>query len=108
MSRLRHKVAIVTGAARGIGLAFAAALVREGARVIVTDQDEVTGRAGAPYPHDPEHAALEDGHAVHRSKQAGVFLGREHAIRAVRRRVPGPPSTSPRWLCGGPAMGRAT
>ena len=35
--RLRRKSAIITGAARGIGMAFAAAYVREGATVAVAD-----------------------------------------------------------------------
>lgn len=39
MSRLRSKVAIVTGAARGIGLACATHFAREGAIVIATDID---------------------------------------------------------------------
>ena len=38
--RLRGKVAIVTGAAKGIGAAIAEACVREGARVAVLDLDE--------------------------------------------------------------------
>src|SRR5437764_7496107 len=37
MGRVDGKVAIVTGAASGIGLAGAVALAREGARVVVTD-----------------------------------------------------------------------
>ncbi|MEO0496504.1 MAG: L-iditol 2-dehydrogenase [Pseudomonadota bacterium] len=37
MTRLAGKVAIITGAARGIGLAFARAYVREGARVAIAD-----------------------------------------------------------------------
>ncbi len=39
MTRLSEKVALVTGAARGIGRAIAAAFVREGAQVWVTDLD---------------------------------------------------------------------
>jgi NAD(P)-dependent dehydrogenase (short-subunit alcohol dehydrogenase family) len=39
MARLGEKVALVTGAARGIGRAIAAAFVREGAWVWVTDVD---------------------------------------------------------------------
>lgn len=37
MARLTGKTAMVTGAARGIGLAIARAFVREGARVVLTD-----------------------------------------------------------------------
>ena len=42
---LRNKVAIVTGAASGIGRAIAIAYGREGARVVVSDIDEVDGQA---------------------------------------------------------------
>jgi 3(or 17)beta-hydroxysteroid dehydrogenase len=45
MNRLEHKVALVTGAARGIGAAIAQAFVAEGAFVIVSDIDEPAGRA---------------------------------------------------------------
>jgi 3(or 17)beta-hydroxysteroid dehydrogenase len=137
MERLSDKVALITGAAGGIGQAIAAAFAGEGARVIVTDIDDTPGRAsargigaiwlrldvrdemawigavarvldhhgrldvlvnnagitglepaaggGAPHPHDPEHAALEDWHAVHRTNLDGVFLGCKHGIRAMRR-----------------------
>jgi D-sorbitol dehydrogenase (acceptor) len=42
--RLQDKTAIITGAARGIGLAFAEAYLREGARVVIAD---VTGAEAA-------------------------------------------------------------
>jgi len=46
-NRLSGKLALITGAARGIGAAIAEAFVAEGATVIVTDVDEIGGRATA-------------------------------------------------------------
>lgn len=45
--RLQAKVAIITGAASGIGAACARQLAREGARVVCTDRDEAGGQAVA-------------------------------------------------------------
>lgn len=45
MDRLKGKVAIVTGAAKGLGAADARALVAEGAKVIVADVDDAAGIA---------------------------------------------------------------
>jgi NAD(P)-dependent dehydrogenase (short-subunit alcohol dehydrogenase family) len=137
MPRLQDKIALVTGAARGIGAAIAQAFVREGATVIVTDINEtgaqelartlgaqasarrldvreelawaatmahvldthgrldvlvnnagITGlEQGAR--HDPEHAALADWLAVHRTNLDGTFLGCKHALRTMRRAAPG-------------------
>ncbi len=47
MPRLPGKTALVTGAARGIGLAIARAFVREGATVVLTDLQDDTGKAAA-------------------------------------------------------------
>jgi NAD(P)-dependent dehydrogenase (short-subunit alcohol dehydrogenase family) len=137
MNRLDNKVALVTGAARGIGAAIAEAFAAEGAFVIVSDIDETLGRAtaerlGAAWLrldvreelawigamarlldshgrldvlvnnagitgleggalHDPEHASLEQWHAVHRTNLDGVFLGCKYALRTLRRRAPGTP-----------------
>jgi meso-butanediol dehydrogenase/(S,S)-butanediol dehydrogenase/diacetyl reductase len=45
MGRLENKVAIVTGAASGIGKATMAKLVAEGAQVVCADIDDAAGRA---------------------------------------------------------------
>lgn len=47
MARLKGKVALVTGAAKGIGAATAKVLAREGAKVVCTDVDEKAGLAVA-------------------------------------------------------------
>jgi 3(or 17)beta-hydroxysteroid dehydrogenase len=47
MSKLTNKVAVVTGAARGIGHAIASLFHREGAHVILTDIDAQAGAAAA-------------------------------------------------------------
>lgn len=45
MDRLKGKVAIVTGAAQGMGAAHARVFIREGARVVLTDLNEEKGQA---------------------------------------------------------------
>jgi 3(or 17)beta-hydroxysteroid dehydrogenase len=47
MGRVEGKIAIVTGAASGIGRACAGHLAREGATVVLTDRDAAGGRAAA-------------------------------------------------------------
>jgi NAD(P)-dependent dehydrogenase (short-subunit alcohol dehydrogenase family) len=45
MGMLEGKTAVVTGGARGIGFAIAKRYIAEGARVVVADLDETTGKA---------------------------------------------------------------
>jgi len=47
MKRLDGKTALITGAARGIGLAFAQAYIHEGARVVIADINIERARASA-------------------------------------------------------------
>jgi NAD(P)-dependent dehydrogenase (short-subunit alcohol dehydrogenase family) len=47
MPRLADKLCLVTGAARGIGLAIAQAFHAQGAQVIITDIDAEEGQAAA-------------------------------------------------------------
>jgi NAD(P)-dependent dehydrogenase (short-subunit alcohol dehydrogenase family) len=42
--RLKDKVAVITGAGRGIGFAGASAFIREGAKVVIAEIDEELGR----------------------------------------------------------------
>lgn len=45
MNRLHNKVAIITGAARGMGASHAKMFVEQGAKVVLTDLDERQGQA---------------------------------------------------------------
>ncbi len=56
--RLQDKVAIITGAARGIGRGCADAFAREGARVVVADREVALGEATAREIRDSGHAAF--------------------------------------------------
>lgn len=60
MGALENRVAIVTGAARGVGAAIAATLVREGANVVLTDVlDEQGGDAAATLGAQAAYAHLD-------------------------------------------------
>ncbi len=81
MKRLAGKTALVTGAARGIGLAFAQAYVREGARVALADVD--TARL------DRSVAAIGGGAAVavdmDVARQESIEAGVSRAVEALGR-----------------------
>lgn len=51
---------------------------------VLVNNAGITGFEGGFVPHDPEHASLEDWHAVLATNLDGVFLGCKHAIRAMR------------------------
>jgi len=62
--RLKDKVAIVTGAARGIGLAIAKRYVAEGARVTIADIDAAAGQAAARALSNARFLATDVGDAA--------------------------------------------
>jgi NAD(P)-dependent dehydrogenase (short-subunit alcohol dehydrogenase family) len=51
---------------------------------VLVNNAGITGFESGWVSHDPEHALLEDWHAVHRTNLDGVFLGCKHAIRSMR------------------------
>ncbi len=76
--RLNDKIAVVTGAARGIGLAIAEALAEAGALVVLTDLDaeqlakSTKDIAGKGYKVDSEVLDVTDAKAVERVQNAIV------------------------------------
>jgi D-sorbitol dehydrogenase (acceptor) len=70
MHRLSGKVAFITGAARGIGAAFAAAYAREGARVAVADIDVTAAKKTAAAIGEPSlsYTTRRDRAALHRGR----------------------------------------
>jgi 3-hydroxybutyrate dehydrogenase len=80
--QLKDKVAIVTGAASGIGKEIAARYVREGARVAIADLNQAAADATAAELGGPEHAI---GIAMDVSSEAAVDGGTQTVIDAWGR-----------------------
>lgn len=80
---LKHRVALVTGAGRGIGAAIARRLAQSGASVLVTDQDEDRAQACA------ETIAQEGGRAVGLRLDVAKESDWDAAIVATRDRFGG-------------------
>lgn len=81
MGRVQDKVAIVTGGAKGLGLASAEVLVREGARVLIADVDAKTGEASAKALGAA--AAFHSLDVTQSKAWAGAFAAAENAFGPV-------------------------
>jgi len=77
---LPERVAIVTGAARGIGFAIAERLSRAGARVVVADVDEESASAAVKKLREGRGEAVETVADVTRPEEVGAMV--ERAINA--------------------------
>jgi NAD(P)-dependent dehydrogenase (short-subunit alcohol dehydrogenase family) len=80
MGQVDGKVAIVTGGASGIGAACAAALAREGAKVVITDLDDAGGQAVA------EKIGGAGGEAIYFHQDVSVEEGWPAIIETAERR----------------------
>ena len=79
MGRVEGKVALISGAASGLGAADAAVLAREGATVVLTDIDEATGEATA------ESIRTAGGKATVLKHYAAVEEQWQQVIAAIRK-----------------------
>ncbi len=73
---LNGKAAVVTGAGRGLGLAYAAELARAGAAVVVNDADAATAEAAAKQITDAGGRAVAHPAAVGPAETADALVGR--------------------------------
>jgi len=80
--RLKDKVAIVTGAASGIGKEIAAAYIREGAKVAIADLNQAAADATAQELGGPEHAI---GVAMNVTDEGEVDAGTQKVIDTFGR-----------------------
>ena len=85
--RLQGKVAIITGAASGIGLQTARAFTREGAAVVVADVNDVGGESAVREIEGSGGDAVYVRTDVSKGPDVQALMAAAEAIRQGRRRV---------------------
>ena len=75
--RLNHKVAIITGSASGIGRASAIMFAKEGAKVVVSDINDVGGKETV------NAIKLNHGEAIYIHTDVAIASEIEHLIKAT-------------------------
>ena len=95
MPNLSGKVAVVTGAGRGIGREHALALARAGAKIVVNDLGASLAGEGAD--EGPAHEVVREiealgGEAVANGENVADFEGAGRLVETVGRSNPGPDS----------------
>lgn len=80
---LTGRVAIITGAASGLGLAFAEALAAEGAAVVMADVDEAKGKAAAEKITTTGKTAIFCRSDISRAEEARALV--DEAVRQFGR-----------------------
>ena len=79
MTRLQHKIALITGAAQGIGLATARKFAREGATVVVCDRDAAAVDAAVAELRAIDPGAWGQACDVTRREQVDALVAAVHA-----------------------------
>lgn len=103
--RLDGRTALVTGGARGIGLATCEALAQAGARVILTDRDEAAARESAEALRAKGHDVVADRLEVTISSEVQALADRHPGVDVLvnnagiaRSNIPAERMTDDEWL----------
>src|SRR5258708_5677130 len=109
--KIEGKIAVVTGAGQGIGLACAEALAEAGAKVVITDRDPGTAERGSAAlkakGYDPETVIMDVTDSARVSEVAAQLAGLYGKVDILvnnagiaRSETPAETATDEGWLYG--------